>query len=137
MMESSKFSLPPLFTATDILLLVLLGAASAAFYGLRAFDGGGGPCAAVVRVQDQTLGRFDLAADSTLTVSGDIGRVTIVIRGGELWFENASCRQKICEKMGPVHNPGEMVVCAPNRVMARIEGSGRDEDVGGLEAITR
>ena len=136
-MESTRFSLPPLFTSADILLLVLLGTASAAFYGFRMLGTEAGPAQVVLKVGENTVGRCPLARDTTFMVTGSIGSVEVVIEGGRLRFEDAPCRQKICEKMGPVANSGEMVVCAPNRVMARIEVAGKKSGEGGLDALSR
>ena len=76
--------------------------------------------------------------DTVLVVQGKLGEVKIVQNGGEIWFEQAPCKLKICERMGHIHRSGEMVVCAPNKVMVRVERKGGGSELkGGLDAISR
>jgi len=136
--KGTAFKLPPLFTLADLLLLLLVGGASFAFYGFRLWNGAAhqGPLQAVVRSGDQVVARLDLAADTALVVEGHLGRVTIVLRGGGVHFEHAPCALKICEKTGEIRRSGEMIVCAPSRIIARIEGGGQSP-AAGLDALSR
>jgi hypothetical protein len=132
------FRLPPMYTALDILLILIVGAVSAGFYGsrLNGAHAAGGPLEAVVQSGDRVLARLDMSRDTLITVTGALGPVEISVRGGGLSFRDAVCPQKICEQSGPISRNGTLIVCAPNRVLARIQGTvsaGGDE----LDALSR
>lgn len=137
-MDRTDFKLPSLITFADWLLLGGVLAVSVVAYGFRlAGPAEGGPLKTIVRVGDERVAQFPLSTDTTLVVAGAIGQLRIVQRGGEVWFEDAPCKLKICERMGPIHNSGEVIVCAPSRVMARVESMAGGGGAGGLDAISR
>ena len=43
-------------------------------------------------------------------------------------MKNSTCRDHVCEKMGPISKNGEMIVCLPNEVFVQIEG-GKEKEV--------
>ncbi|MFC1544555.1 NusG domain II-containing protein [Gemmatimonadota bacterium] len=130
--------MPSLVTLADWLLIGVVLAISLAFYAYRLAGGAdSGPLKTIVRVGDQRMAELSLVTDTTLIVTGKIGEVRIVQRGGELWFEDAPCRLKICERMGHINRSGEVIVCAPGRVMVRLESSAGNGSEGGLDAIAR
>ena len=136
------FKLPPLFTSLDLLLIFVLGALTVSVYGYRWSSsppvGQEFGLQVVIRIEDEIVGRFALDVDTSFTVTGYLGPVQIESSGGSVRFRNAPCPQKICEKSGPVHSRGSVLVCAPNRLLARIEGSGPpDETRPRLDSVTR
>ena len=136
------FKLPPLFTSLDLLLIFVLGALTVSVYGYRWSSstpaGQEFGLQVVIRLEDKIVGRFALDVDTSFTVTGYLGPVQIETSGGSVRFRNAPCPQKICEKSGPVHSRGSVLVCAPNRLLARIEGSGPpDETRQRLDSVTR
>ena len=138
MSEREGFRLPPMVTVADWLLLGSVLAVSALFYGFRMFGGSpDGALSTVIRVGEERVAELPTGVDTTLVVEGELGAISIVQRGGELWFSDAPCRLKICERMGHIGHAGELIVCAPSRVMARLESSGGEQDTGGLDAISR
>lgn len=46
--------------------------------------------------------------------------VRIKISSKKVLVIEASCQNKICIKTGPIKNPGQMIVCAPNKVVIKI-----------------
>lgn len=44
------------------------------------------------------------------------------IKGGEVWVSEASCPDKLCMHQGKIKEDGEMLVCLPNRVIAKVIG---------------
>ena len=136
------FKLPPLFTSLDLLLIFVLGALTVSVYGYRWSSsppvGQEFGLQVVIRIEDEIVGRFALDVDTVFTVTGYLGPVQIETSGGSVRFRNAPCPQKICEKSGPVHSRGSVLVCAPNRLLARIEGSAPpDETRQRLDSVTR
>ncbi len=47
---------------------------------------------------------------------------TVVFNGKEVRVKDSTCPLKICEKMGWV-GPGGEIICVPNRVVVKFEGS--------------
>ena len=137
------FKLPPLCTSLDLLLIFALGALTVSVYGYRWLNspppvGQESGLQVVIRLEDEIVGRFALDVDTSFTVTGYLGPTQIETSGGSVRFRNAPCPQKICEKSGPIHSRGSMLVCAPNRLLARIEGSGPpDETRRPLDSVTR
>ena len=65
-----------------------------------------------------------LHKDQEYTVKNDQGGVNVfVIRDGKAWVTEASCPDKICMDQGQVSQEGEMIVCLPNRMTARVMGA--------------
>ncbi len=136
-MERAEFQLPPLATATDWVMLGAVLLCSLSFYGFRMLEGRAeGGLVTVVQVGDERVAVLPARKDTVLVVSGKLGDVRIVQRSGELWLEDAPCRLKICERMGHIQRSGEVIVCAPNKVMVRRERVGGERE-GALDAISR
>jgi len=68
------------------------------------------------------------AADSPISIQGQVGTVVFEVRGGALHPVEASCPDGVCLASGPVL-PGRPVVCAPNGVIAYVSGTSSDYDV--------
>ncbi len=136
-MARAEFQLPPLATATDWVMLGAVFLCSLSFYGFRMLeDRAEGGLVTVVQVGDERVAVLPARKDTVLVVSGKLGEVRIVQQAGELWLEDAPCRLKICERMGHIHRSGEVIVCAPNKVMVRRERVGGERE-GTLDAISR
>jgi hypothetical protein len=137
-MDRAEFKLPPLATATDWLLLGAVLVCSLTFYGFRMLGSPGeGRLTTVVQVGDKQVAVLPANVDTVLVVTGRLGGLRIVQCSGEIWFEDAPCRLKICERTGHIHRAGEAIVCAPNKVMVRRERDGAGSGVEGLDAISR
>lgn len=69
-----------------------------------------------------TEGRFPIAGEYPLT---------LVISGGKVWVEDATCPGHDCQRQGAVSQAGQTVVCLPGRVTVAVAGgSGADVTVG-------
>ncbi|WDV46244.1 NusG domain II-containing protein [Clostridiaceae bacterium M8S5] len=55
----------------------------------------------------------------------------IDITGNEVRMIQANCSDKVCIKMGAISEPGEMIVCLPNKVIIEIQGD-KKKDIDGL-----
>ena len=53
--------------------------------------------------------------------SGPAGRTAIVLDGHGARVAAASCRHATCRRQGIIAQPGELIACAPNRLILRIE----------------
>ncbi len=56
-------------------------------------------------------------------VNGPQGKTVFRINNESVKVTHASCRHKICEGMGYAFKTGDVIACAPNRVLIRIEES--------------
>lgn len=82
----------------------------------------------VVRAEGQPVLTVELGPDLEIErhdVSGPLG-VTVVEIGPEgARILESPCRDKICIRPAPINNPGQTVVCLPNRVSVEIQ-AGRE-----------
>ena len=87
---------------------------------------------AVVTVDNVFYGRYPLSEDRDIPITRD-GAATnhAVIENGTVYMKEASCKNHICISQGRKSAAGESIVCLPNRVVIRVEGSeeGQDYDV--------
>ena len=59
----------------------------------------------------------------------------VTISGGRVSVSEASCKNQVCVKHSEISLTGESIVCLPNRLVVRIEGSGTEEG-GGYDSVT-
>lgn len=138
-MKQREFRLPRLFTFADLLLLLAVGGSSFGFYGFRFWQGRFGDtqqARLVIRAGERVVAQLELSRDTTLSVKGALGELTVMVNQGRASFINADCPLKICEKAGEITRKGEIIVCAPNQVLAKIVGSGPD-DSPALDGVSR
>ena len=57
----------------------------------------------------------------SLDLNGPAGRTTVSIDGRGAHVAAASCRHATCRRQGVIARPGELVACAPNRIVLRVE----------------
>ena len=107
-----------LFLAGGVLLTALLF-----FLVNRALHSG--PAAFLeISVDGAVVETLELHKDQEYTVKNDQGGVNVfVIRDGKAWVTEASCPDKSCMDQGQVSQEGEMIVCLPNRMTARVMGA--------------
>ena len=136
-MDRAEFKLPSLATATDWAMLGAVLLCSLSFYGFRMLnDPAEGRLISIVQVGDERVAVLPAGMDTVLVVAGKLGEVRIVQQAGGLWLEDAPCRLKICERTGRISRSGEVIVCAPNKVMVRRQRVGGAHEEG-LDAISR
>ncbi len=87
---------------------------------------------ATVYVQNHLIGRFPLKENRKVTLHGKRGVCTLCIQTRRIRMEKSNCPLKICQYQGWISKPGEMILCIPNQVYVRIEGSLENN----LDAIT-
>lgn len=76
-----------------------------------------------ITVDGKVVDTLDLKEDIETTVysTGD-GTNQLVIQDGKVFIKEASCPDGICVHQGKIHETGEMIVCLPNRMIAKIIG---------------
>ncbi len=76
----------------------------------------------VVEDAGGTADRIQLDGRSrSIEVRGPQGRTGITVTGSGAHVHSASCRHELCRKAGTASRPGDVIACAPNRVLLRIE----------------
>ena len=76
-----------------------------------------------VSVDGSVVERLDLSKDTEITIEGYNGGTNhLVIQDGEVYIDDASCPDKVCIHQGKIHKSGEMIVCLPNLMIAKVVG---------------
>ena len=103
-----------------ILILVLLLAAAAGFRVNQTMHKK--PAAQVeITVDGKLVQTLDLNKNADLIIDGVNGGTNhLIIQDGTAWISEASCPDKVCVHQGKVSLNGELIVCLPNRVIAKI-----------------
>lgn len=70
---------------------------------------------------------IDATTQASYTVNNQYGSNTIFVDGGKVYISEATCRNQICVKDGPIENIGQSLICLPNRVTAEIMGKSNGE----------
>lgn len=81
--------------------------------------------AAIVEVSlnNHVIYQLDLSKDTEIVIEGYKGGTnTLVIENGEAYITDATCPDKVCIYQGKISRPGEMIVCLPNLMIAKIVG---------------
>ena len=115
----------------DILLLVAIIVLSALSLALLYIFIGGSGEVVVVTVDGEEYARLPLDTDTELMIVSERGTNRLVIKDGKAYISEASCPDKICVKHRRISYSGETIVCLPNGVSVKIEGSG-----GGVDAVS-
>lgn len=82
------------------------------------------PASAVeVTIDGKLVETLDLNKNQEVTIKSVTGGANhLIIQDGEAWIGDASCPDKICIHQGKVSRDGEMIVCLPNLMIAKITG---------------
>ncbi|MBO5247999.1 MAG: NusG domain II-containing protein [Clostridia bacterium] len=80
-----------------------------------------------VSVDGAVISVIDLGRDTVVDLP-DGGRV--IVENRTVRVQNASCPDRLCEKMGKISACGEVILCVPNRISVQISGEGVDAIVG-------
>ena len=63
---------------------------------------------------------FPLKQDKVITVKGEIGNLTIMIKDKKVKVIHSSCSNKICIKTGWISSSGEFIACVPNHILIKL-----------------
>lgn len=80
------------------------------------------------KIQELTLDQ-----DGEYTVQGEY-RNRVTVRDGRVCVSESDCPGEDCVHSGWASRPGQSIVCLPNRVEIRLEGTGNGDDV---DAVVR
>lgn len=103
-----------------IAAVVLAVAAVLYFSGILKPEGEG--TKAVVTVDGEVFGEYDLKEDGIYTVKSEDGENTFEIKDGVVEVTEADCRDGICVNHAPVCLDGETIICLPHKLVIEIVG---------------
>ena len=107
-------------------LLLLAGAAALAM----ARTGGAGAYVQVT-ADGETIGRYPLGEDRTVTIGTDRYNILEIRAGGAAVVE-ANCHDFTCVRTGRISQAGERIVCLPHRLVVEVVGG--QSGPGGIDA---
>jgi hypothetical protein len=119
--------------AADIVLWIAIAAAVPLSQRALAQAGGRGGDRLVLQ-SGAAIVTVRLQRDSTYTLPGDLGPTRVRVAGGAAWIDSASCRDRLCVRMGRLRGPGRALVCLPNRVVVQVRGPAAS---AGVDAVAR
>jgi len=110
----------PLIRPGDWLVI----ASGAALVGLSVplFWQGGLADRAIIRQEGKVFAEVDLRSKKTFEVSGPLGTTLIAVEPGRARVVSDPGPRQYCVKQGWLMRPGEIAICAPNRVSVQIAG---------------
>lgn len=74
-----------------------------------------------ISVDGNVFETLPLNKDAEITIPGDgDGTNHLMIKDGTAYVDEASCPDRVCIHQGKIHQPGELIVCLPNKMIAKI-----------------
>lgn len=83
---------------------------------------------AVVTVDGQLYGTYNLAEDQTIEIDQDGHINKITIKDAAVQMSYSDCKNQVCVKDGRISHTNQSIVCLPNKVMVEITGGEEDYD---------
>jgi hypothetical protein len=83
---------------------------------------GGAADRAVVRRDGEVVAELDLSRKRSFEVAGAIGTTVIAVEPGRARVAADPGPRQYCVRQGWLKRPGEIAICAPNRVSLQIAG---------------
>ena len=102
--------------------LVLLVGITLVGFSFPMFWQGGLADKAIIRQEGQIFAEIDLKARKQLEVPGPLGKTLIAVEPGRARVVSDPGPRQYCVKQGWLMRPGEIAICAPNRVSLQITG---------------
>ena len=116
----------------DILLLAIvlvIGGICMLIMALRPAAGDG---IVEITVDGAVYQQMPLAQDAEVEIAGySGGEHRLIIDGGVVHMESASCPDGICVRHRPISKDGESIICLPNRVVVTIYS----KEEGSVDAV--
>jgi hypothetical protein len=102
--------------------LVLLGSAVLVGFSVPVFWQGGMADRAIIRQEGKVFAEVDLKARKQFAVGGPLGTTLIAVEPGRARIVSDPSPRQYCVRQGWLMRPGEIAICAPNRVSVQIAG---------------
>ena len=102
--------------------LVFLAGAAVVAVSIQMFWQGGIADKAIVRQDGQVFAEIDLRSRRELQVPGPLGSTLIAVEPGRVRVVSDPGPKQYCVHQGWLMRPGEIAICAPNRVSVQVAG---------------
>lgn len=102
--------------------LVMLASAALVGSSIPIFWQGGMADRAIIRQEGKVFAEIDLRSKRQFAVSGPLGNTLIAIEPGRARVISDPGPRQYCVRQGWLIRPGEIAICAPNRVSLQIAG---------------
>lgn len=109
-----------------IAVLIILSVASMPFTILSLGAKGAATEVVVLSGREEVV-REPLGEQKKFGVKGPLGTTVVQIKSGKVRVISSPCPQHICMAEGWINRPGEIIVCAPNRVVVKLESPKADK----------
>lgn len=77
---------------------------------------------AIIRQEGRVFAEIDLKAKKQVSVPGPLGDTLIIVEPGRARVLSDPGPRQYCVRQGWLMRPGEIAICAPNRVSLQITG---------------
>lgn len=116
----------------DYVIIVLVVAIAVGSLGLLAIKPKGGSGSKYVEIssENKLYKRIPLTTttNETILVKNGLGMDVVNISDGKVKIVEADCPDKICIKDGAISEPGQILVCLPNKVVVEVKGEQNSEN---------
>lgn len=102
--------------------LVILGSSALVGASIPLFWQGGMADRAIIRQEGRIFAEVDLKTRKQFAVAGPLGTTVIAVEAGRARVVADPGPRQYCVKQGWLMRPGEIAICAPNRVSVQIAG---------------
>ena len=92
--------------------------------------------AAKIYQDGRLIRQVSLSGEETFELTGPYRNV-VTVREGKIAITESNCPGEDCVHSGWISRPGRSVVCLPNRVEIRVEGSANVDDSDDVDAVVR
>lgn len=76
-----------------------------------------------VTVNGEVVETLDLQKDADIIINGANGGTNrLVISQGQVSIQEATCPDRVCIHQGKISQSGQLIVCLPNQMIAKIVG---------------
>jgi hypothetical protein len=102
--------------------LVIASSAALVALSVPVFWQGGMAERAIIRQEGRIFAEVDLRSKRQFEVSGPLGTTLIAVEPGRARVISDPGPRQYCVRQGWLMRPGEIAICAPNRVSLQISG---------------
>lgn len=81
------------------------------------------PLIAQISVNGTTVAQINLNSsrpNRLINISGPLGTSVVEVKPGAIRMKFSPCPDKCCMKTGWIDQPGQVIVCVPNRIIIKI-----------------
>ncbi len=104
------------------ILYCLLFLAVILYFSVNIFVGNKAKSKQIIIESGDNIWYYQLDKDRELKIEGILGKSTIEIKDGFVFFEDSPCPNKLCVLSNSISKNGDWLACLPNGIFVRIEG---------------